>query len=1453
MTDHIPFNVFAIAGNEALQYDMFVRLYGTRERINDVTNPRYTPIGDIMLPRESMIHYQQHQPAEVGPTNNSPFISNFDKRINIFFNLKHEVVLGSIRNYPVQFSAVTKAYEGSHFIYQRTRNYPSVINKPSELLINNLAIGELPIVYTRRTVFTPFQQSYNRLYTLIDSINEFSKFNRHQFVEFQLPRTFPTFKVLDLAFEQYKKFFNADGQIVKYERRTLQHFQAEQSFWLLDLYGILMGYGAEQFSQFNRLNDDSRRQLEIIFTYGGKCWIVNLKNLINLIGYSDKPGDAKPSTLKVNYFKRFYLNLISLVSPINEAVVSAEEETETVEETDESDRHSPVSGTKKHEQKTQGVPVIDPPVDDNSGPSSLADLYARPKRNDPVPDNTQRDSGKAPDPETHQQPADGPEEEGESSDESAWGQDVSDDLFEKVTVESATVAPSRTVTPTSAIERELRELSKTGQITTREAEYYANAANSYLDIEIGGRTLAEIADVKPEEMKLKDTPVSPDSITVRDKAALRSRTQELRDGYISSGMLDRNILEMILHVQNGKVALTNLDRETIITADSKYDVYTMKFQPIKGSPSTRRIRIPKVEKDGTFTINGVRSYSQLMRMELPVRKITPTKVSLTSYYDKKVMVERSTMKVDDYSSWLRKSIIERSYADKSLKVSLGGFKAPKDEVCYYYSILAVRFSEISIGEFVFDFDTVKLVNGDRSLAKLCTADSWLIGFQGQSPILIDNAGLVTVDGAEKGYIEEILGLNTAKAPVPCATVNINGYKFPVIVVLCYWIGLSEVMKMLKVNYRTLDPNQRAMLAADEYLVNFADERMVLNRRDELSTLIMSGLRKLSGLHNFSRSDLDNPNVWFSLMGDPRVKPTHFKEMSMIFDMFIDPITARLLKEYKYPVVMDRLLVEAVKLMLSNESKHEIEISEQRLVGYERFSGHVYRELVKATRQYRNKPNNGKKTFDLNPEAVMMSIITDSSHQAAEEVNPVHQVKIGEEYTFGGTLGRSDQAMVRRTRGQLPNNAGIVSEAGKDSGKVGFIGYLTADAKITDLYGNVDVKQKGSTVGRGSVVMNLLYGTTKDDTKRTMFSGVQQSQVMAADNYEMNPLRTTYDSVLAYRTSELYSSVTKKAGKVVEISAYGMTVEYEDGTTDKFALGYEVGKGAGEYHKHEKITDRAVGYQFEAGEILAFDQVFFARDPIDPRRVVWKSGGNARIALWEDQFTFEDSIAISKSFAEKSTSPFLKPNEFTVEAHQSLKLHVKVGDEVEYDQILCDIQNPESAGFDFDDAEEFVGLDRLGIKQIKAKQSGVITKIEVVYNGDPEGWDESLRSFIKRQDGVRGKIAAYKELTAPTGDVGGNTSIGKSKLYPETAVVIIYIDNKIKTTTADKFVVGNQMKGTVGFIYEHPIYTVDGRPVDIIFSLKSLLNRMVLSLRDKLVANEVNNVYTARMISKYGRY
>lgn len=1433
-----------LAGDEAAQYSQFLKAWGTRERVNDIVNPKYSQIGDVMLPRNSVIHYQQQHPGEYGPSNQAAFIANYDARINIFFWPDYEAPLGVLKNVVFNMPKEIKRYESGHFNYKRTRNYQTVVGKPGELLVNNMALAQVPIAYNRQTFFTPFQKQYNNLFNLIAAVNQLAVNEIHQFAEFRLPRVFPSYIRLEQAFEKYRKFFDEDGNIIRYDKAAIRDFQAEGTFWFLDLFGILMGYDYAAYSQFNKLSDKARGQLELIFTYEGKCWIANLQTLIDLVAWDDKPGAKEPPASKFKYFKRFYLALVSLISPILEELKEEDEVEHEENKQEVSGKETTGAGegtttaTKGDKAGTDVAPAggIDP----------LSQLY---KRDGTSPEGTGVET-----PETavvagSQDPAD------ELSPDTIWSREVDNDIFERATVESASISSGQVkYGPTAAIDRTLDERARKGSLTTKERQYFEGISTSYKQIEFGGVTLEEIMDIKPADLKLANEPLAPDSPILTDKSVLHSKTMMLGKEYREK-LLERDIVSaLVMGLQTGGMAVLDMDRESVITAESKYDVYTFKVQPVpEGNQSTRRFRIPRVDEDNTFTVGDVKMYGQNVRMEIPIRKINKTKVALTSYYDKKIMVERSPYRANNFGHWLKTNIIQKSYLDKTLTVQLGGFSPNQKEVCWYYSILAERFKLIENPRIRINLDTTQLIGDSKELRKLCTGESWIIDMEHGKPVLIDSSGLVTVDGTERGYVEELLGLPMHRAPVPNTTMNINGFKFQAVVVLAYWIGFGNLLDRLNPTYRSVEPGQRVNLSPDEYMVQFADERLVFNRREELPTLVLSGLVNLPGLRNFSRAQLDDPNVWFSIVSDPKVRPTHFGEMGQMFNQFIDPMTARELRKRKYPVEMDALILRAIEMLLSNETEAEVEITEQRFVGYERFAGHIYREFVKSNRQFRNKPGGMKKTFDLNPESIMMNIITDSSFQSTEEVNPVHQIKQQEEVTFGGSFGRSDRAMVRRTRGQLPNYAGIISEAGKDSGKVGFITYLTSDAKISDLGGNVDVKEKITNAGRLSITGNLLYGTTRDDSKRSLFSGVQLSQWMAADSYAANPIRTSYDTMLAYRTSELYSSISKQDGKVKSTGKQGMVVEYADGTEDKFPLGYEIGKGAGEYHKHTKITDMKVGDSFTKGKVLAWDDCFFSRDPADPNRVNPRLGTITRLALIEDQFTFEDSVGIVKEYADKVRTPFVKQNHFSMEFNEHINMFVKIGDHVEYDQVIAEIQDEGSAMFDNERDPEAVGLDRLGVKQEKAKVSGKITKMEVLYNGDPEDAGESVQKFIKQQDAVRAKAASFKKDTATTGSVGGHTAIGKSKVYQGTLTVNIYIEADLATTVADKFVVGNQMKGTVGFIYPSNIYTPDGRKVDMTFSVKSLLNRMVLSLRDKLVGNETNNVYTGRLINKYGRY
>ena len=1065
-----------VAGNEVMMYSQFVRHYAMRERVNDIVNFKVFSFGDIELPRNSLIHYLPSLVGEVGPSNDSPFLNTYDGRVNMHFDWHYETALekSGIRLKPIQQNQIEIGYFKSHFKYHRARQLEAFLGKEIELMVNNLAPAFLNVHYVRKTVFTPFFQEYNKLATLIHSINNIAEIStRHQFFEIKLPNTFPSYQELKQTFIKYEKFFDKSGELTKFNKEALKPFQSSKAYWLLDLYSLLLGYQYAGYSLFNKLTDKAKQNSSFIFSYNGKCVICNIQTLLNLMSLSDKEDDKETPAIRINYFKRFYLNLISLVTNVDISPALSGE----VDEREE---------TVSEERESMGDSDSSSDVVDGGG---LSEGHG---------DDTLRVEGGQNDaqqntPEHTSEKIDGlPNFDQEISTEddelNEWGKDIDDSAFDHVTQDNAQVVgnvnESKQYQPDMTIRRILDQRAKEGKLTNKEKEYFLNLANSYKEIEFGGHTLDKIIDIKEKDMVMKRPKLGSDSETIIDKSVLSSRAHEITKGYIEN-LHHRNIIEMFVGMQAGGVCLTDLKIEPVTTARSKYDVYTFKVQPVNGNASTRSISIPRVDSDGTFEVNGVKSYMQIQRMEKPVRKISATSVQLTSYYDKpRIIVERSKRVVDDYPRWLRLAIINKARTDPSVHIQLGGFSVFGKGICYYYSLLGSRFKTISVKGYNFNFDTQALVGEDPKGKELCNADSWVIAKEGKDYITIDNSGLLLRNGEEPiAHIETLFDLDLKRAPLPVATMNVNGYKFPVVVILSYWMGFSNLLKVLNVDYRVEEPNKRVVLENDEYAITFADEKLIFNRHDELATLVVAGLLKIKTISDYSRSYLDDPNVWFSLMDDSRVKPTHFKEMTNIFNMYIDPITRRLLIKDGYPVVMDKLVLAVLELLLNQYTPAETEITEQRFVGYERFSGHIYRELCRAARQYNNKPMGGKRTFDINPDAVMMKIITDSSVQAVEEVNPFHQLKQQEEVTYGGTLGRAEQAMVRRTRGMHPNYGGIISEAGKDSSKVGFISYLTVDPKLVDYYGNVNVDEEPTKSGMGSVTFNTLYGSSRDDTKR----------------------------------------------------------------------------------------------------------------------------------------------------------------------------------------------------------------------------------------------------------------------------------------------------------------------------------------------------------------------------------
>lgn len=360
---------------------------------------------------------------------------------------------------------------------------------------------------------------------------------------------------------------------------------------------------------------------------------------------------------------------------------------------------------------------------------------------------------------------------------------------------------------------------------------------------------------------------------------------------------------------------------------------------------------------------------------------------------------------------------------------------------------------------------------------------------------------------------------------------------------------------------------------------------------------------------------------------------------------------------------------------------------------------------------------------------------------------------------------------------------------------------------------------------------------------------QWSQAVSAKNYTWSTVRTGYDSIMAHRTSELYSKVAKDGGKVTAVEDDRLLVTYKDGSTDTYPLGLVIGEASGEYHRHTRVTDLKVGDTFRKGDVIGWDEEWFARDPFNPGQAVLKTAQMVRIAMLEDQDTFEDSIAVSRDLAEESLTPFLNPVPFTMLVNQSVLMKVKVGDEIDYDAILCEIEDSHVLS-DVADGDPSNEINRLGIRQIRSKNHGKVIHIDVKYNSPIEEMSDTVKKLVKEGDRKRKRFMETEGKTPVTGGVNANLKVTKPVIPPGMVAVVIMVESLDVSTTADKFVLGNQMKATTGYVMPKPIYTADGRRVDVKTSFKGMLNRIVCSLRDEAASSELMEGFSKLAIKVY---
>lgn len=1419
-----------------IQLNSFLQKFAVR-KLAQFTQPPLPLVSRFDLPAMAMVHYVSPSPTNPWPNEGMLVYQNNTKPLRITHHTTLIELKGNPRLQPGDINSLIRDFRKRNPRFRAAVDIDSMKREARAIVTHNYGLLLSRYKY-QRGLFTFHNRWHNIFATLFHSMGENTRTGYHQYIEINLPQKLPSRSALDRSM---------DG----WNTRNMGLFNTFEMIFLHHLW-MWMGERREEGLLQKYIPDPSN--IKLILREGERFTVVDL-GLVNGWRKPDeksrkayeeekranpqilplKKGSLTPSELQRSFLRMLMAMMEVRNKDLPESLGDDEEGAEA-KQIDE-DPSTLV-------EDSEGVQTIKSATSDDE--VSEADAYAgydeeTDKANFLAEIDKDLEALEITSGETDQSIV--PEMVDETEDSVL---PVADTLRDPASIEDSQSTAQKEITfyptdPTDAFKTQLDRAADSGAITAAEYRRLFEASDRFNSLPAPlnhDGMMKDFVVVPPDVIKIDESPAMPDQVTILDKSMLKSSLLGWNERY-ARNVMQRDIAGMVSQVQSAGVMVTKYDVEEVEDITGSHYEYSIQVKPIEGAASTLAIKIPKVDDEGNFKINGVNYRMRMQRGDMPIRKISPSQVALTSYYGK-VFVERSERRVNDWGKWIRNAIMARglNISDTTITNLVPGSGFSKEEtVPRIFSSIATGFRQFTMmvegKAFACNFDMTSLVRIRMQPGMVQmgvhepTAAVLYCGYD--ENLYIHENGVMR----EAPAIETLLGLDARKAPVEFAEVKIFGKMVPAGVVLGYLLGFENVLQLIKpTSMRVVPVGKRANLIDDEWALNFDDKTYVFSRRDKLATIVFGGWRDFNETTSrFPTEEFNKKDVYFNLFEEKKLGVRYLRELDLLEHMFVDPITRELLVEMGEPTIFTKLVVRSSELLCNDQHPDSQDTKYMRIKGYERFAGAVYSELVRSVRIHNGRPGKHRYGIELNPYAVWIGIQQDPAKDQVSEINPIQNLKENEAVTYSGTGGRGSRSMVKSTRIYHKNDMGIISESTVDSSDVAINVFTSADPQFASLRGTskpYDHKTQGVTALLSTSAL-VSPGSTKDDPKRVNFIGIQNRHVVSCEGYRQAMVRTGYESMIPHRVGDMFAVTAKKPGKVVSVSDDGIVIQYEGEKEPRgYILGRRFGNASGLTIPHTIKSDMKAGQAFETGEPIAYNTGFFERDVLNPKAIIWKSTTLAKVVLMEAPDTLEDSSAISMRLTKELITEQIKIKDIVVNFDQEIHRMASEGQAVDPESMLCIIEDAVSARNNFLDEETLDTLRVLGAQTPQAKIKGRIERIEVYYNGDLEDMSDSLRALAMTSDK---KIAARNTAIgrkAYTGAVSDEFRIGTDPLLMDTACIRVYMSAKVTAGVGDKGVFGNQLKTVFGRIFNDNVKTESGTSIDAIFGAKSLYNRIVTS-------------------------
>ena len=1058
-------------------YAPLYRSLGIR-RVNQLNTPPMTPLAELTLPRKSVLH--QYDPDLPFNDDHILFYSNPPQMVWVtnVLKLSDAANLGN----PIEKNFVAERYLQSYFKenkkVKRLRSGVESVSNDAHLLVVNYDLVNRSYKYIK-PLMAEYNEWYNFQMTFFNNVVEtYERTGRQQFLIVDVPETIPSIRTLNWAEKPV-------------DRTVLTRLKGKGSWLISDIWNWLMGH--DDFGIFATIPKKSLRGIDIIFSIGGKFTILNLAILYGFC------HDYVGATTKAQYqpkqiAKRFLILMMNLNLARSVAA--------TPDPDDEADTEIIQGVAKKVDTKAEDS-ALDEFIDKAKYKDKNLDAV-----NEILEDEKEAEAGES------------MLQDGEYSFDSEEADKEIDKLlegmddFEVVDLDENFDEPEDQETVESdgyyqtyqasypSLDEGVTDLAKgyvsRGRLSAAEYGRLEKIAGSYrkLDNPFGDGKLVDMLTITDEERYIDDkTPIAENTSGVIDDT-MRSSSLIKLDRQYTEKVMNKDIVGMTMQLQKIGIAVQNYQVEEVSDFNNDYVIHKINVVPVVGKPSRIVVKFPKVDSKGQFKADGVTYRMRKQRGDVPIRKVGPDEVSLTSYYSK-LFVRRSERVKFNFTKWVGNVLVARGIDSDDPSVTdikLNDVFTPEVKLPRHYTAISHRISGFTSGDWVFSFNYTNIEKNlgvpMKDLAGKTTipvgkfkGDVCWMSFDNQ--IMVEKEGKLVAVGTILDIIDQqypSLPSIQEKKPIDIAELIIFGKPIPLGLVLAYYMGLGNLLKTIKA--KTIQRKKgeaRIQLEPNQFSLEFKDMELIVDGTNPIAAMLLHGFnRYATNLKKYALHSFDSKDVYGNLFELNGITPRYVREFDTMRSLWVDPITSDLLTQMKEPTDFVMLLMRAGELLLTDEHPKLMSGEFMRDKGYERFAGIFYGELVKAARQYQAKPRTQHADITMNPESVWYGITQDQTTLPVSDSNPIHSLKEKEVVVYRGAGGRSARSMTTKNRKFDKTHMGVVSESSPDNSDVGTVIYLTADPNYTSIRGLSKPLTEMNNTKLMSTSMLMSPGATHDD-------------------------------------------------------------------------------------------------------------------------------------------------------------------------------------------------------------------------------------------------------------------------------------------------------------------------------------------------------------------------------------